>query len=51
MQGLSACFTRVALFILSSSPDLNKTAVVTFSLYSLLVTNPAGTLRPVYVED
>ena len=25
-RGLSACFTRVALFILSSSPDLNKTA-------------------------
>ena len=31
-RGLSACFTRVALFILSSSPDINKIAVATFSL-------------------
>ena len=30
-RGLSACFTRVALFILSSFPDLNKIAVVTLS--------------------
>ena len=50
-RGLSACFTRVALFILSSSPDINKTAVATFSLCSPLVTDPAGSLRPVCVED
>ena len=31
---MSACFTRVALFILSSSPDRNKTAVATFDLCS-----------------
>ena len=45
-RGLSACFTRVYLFILSSSPDLNKTTVATFSLCSRLVTNPAGQPRP-----
>ena len=50
-RGLSACFTRVALFILSSSPDINKTAVAAFSLCSPLVTDPAGSLRPVCVED
>ena len=41
-RGLSACFTRVALFILSSSPDINKTALATFSLCSPLVTDAAG---------
>ena len=50
-RGLSACFTRVALFILSSSPDINKTAVATFSLCSAVVRDPAGSVERVCVED
>ena len=31
-RSLSACFTRVVLFTLLPSPDLNKTAMATHSL-------------------